>query len=63
MAELGAGAFLKGTKPKELKKAVDDVLIHPSYQQKAQKMSDTFKKAGGAAEAARVILAVTGEKA
>lgn len=62
VAELGAGVFLKGTQPQELKRAVDEVLAHRSYQEHAQSLSSTLKKAGGAARAAQVILDTIGEK-
>ncbi|HWJ80120.1 MAG TPA: macrolide family glycosyltransferase [Niallia sp.] len=56
VAELGAGFKLKGKKEKYLEKAVVEVLENPSYQENAQKLSETFQKAGGAKEAANVIL-------
>ena len=56
VAELGAGLKLKGKKEKYLEKAVVEVLENPSYQENAQKLSETFQKAGGAKEAANVIL-------
>ncbi|MFT4415466.1 macrolide family glycosyltransferase [Fredinandcohnia humi] len=56
VAELGAGVKLKGNKPKYLVKAVAEVLANPTYQEKAHKLSDTFRNAGGAVEAANVIL-------
>lgn len=61
VAELGAGVFLKGTKPKELKKAVEEVLEKPSYRKNAERLSEIFKATGGAAEAASVILNGLGE--
>ena len=62
VAELGAGVFLKGTKPQELKRAVDEVIAHRSYQENAQSLSATLRRAGGAARAAQVILDIIGEK-
>ena len=62
VAELGAGVFPKGTERKELKKAVDEVFTNPIYRKNAQKLSQAFRKAGGAAEAARVILRVSEER-
>lgn len=62
VAELGAGVFLKGTQPQEMKRAVDEVLAHRSYQGNAQSLSDTLKRAGGAVRAAQVILDTIGEK-
>ncbi|HSP23419.1 MAG TPA: macrolide family glycosyltransferase [Planococcus sp. (in: firmicutes)] len=62
VAEMGAGILLKGTRPKDLEKAVAEVFSHPSYQKQAQSLSDTFKEAGGPTEAARVILTISGDK-
>ncbi|MBT2582609.1 macrolide family glycosyltransferase [Planococcus sp. ISL-109] len=61
VAELGAGVLLKGTTPKELETAVAQILSHPSYQHQAQQLSASFQFAGGATEAARVILAICRE--
>ncbi|MCU6339701.1 hypothetical protein KW823_24610, partial [Enterobacter quasiroggenkampii] len=56
VAELGAGLKLKGKKPKYLAIAVSEVLTNRTYQVNAQKLSETFQNAGGAVEAANVIL-------
>jgi len=56
VAELGAGLKLKGKKPKYLAAAVSEVLTNRTYQENAQKLSETFQNAGGAVEAANVIL-------
>lgn len=56
VAELGAGVKLKGKKPKYLAAAVSEVLTNRTYQENAQKLSETFQNAGGAVEAANVIL-------
>ncbi|SYX81875.1 macrolide family glycosyltransferase [Paenibacillus alvei] len=56
VAELGAGLKLKGKKPKYLTAAVSEVLTNRTYQINAQKLSETFQNAGGAVEAANVIL-------
>src|SRR5690606_7619001 len=62
VAELDAGIFLQGTERKELRKAMDEVFTNPIYRKNAQKLSEAFRKAGGAAEAARVILRVSEER-
>ena len=62
VVELGAGLKLKGKKPKYLAIAVDEVLADRAYQKEAQKLSESFRKAGGAREAANVILTKIGEK-
>ncbi|WP_025026293.1 macrolide family glycosyltransferase [Caldalkalibacillus mannanilyticus] len=54
---LGAGVKLKGNKPKHLSKAVAKILSDKTYLDNAQKLSVSFQKAGGAVEAADVILA------
>ncbi|MFD3270514.1 macrolide family glycosyltransferase [Paenibacillus dendritiformis] len=56
VAELGAGLKLKGKKLKYLATAVSEVLANRTYQENAQKLSETFQNAGGAVEAANVIL-------
>ncbi|MEZ0481629.1 macrolide family glycosyltransferase [Planococcus sp. SSTMD024] len=61
VAELGAGVLLKGTTPKELETAAAQVLSDLSYRHEAQQLSLGFQEAGGAAEAARVILSICGE--
>ncbi|MDE4085365.1 glycosyltransferase [Planococcus maritimus] len=61
VAELGAGVLLEGTTPKELEKAAAQVLSDLSYRHEAQQLSLSFHEAGGAAEAARVILTICGE--
>lgn len=62
VAELGAGLKLKGTKPKYLATAVSEVLTNRTYQENAQKLSEAFQNAGGAGEAANVILTKIREK-
>ncbi|QED48074.1 macrolide family glycosyltransferase [Cytobacillus dafuensis] len=57
VAELGAGIKLKGNKPKQLAKAVADVLADRTYLEKASGLSENFRNAGGALEAANVVLA------
>jgi MGT family glycosyltransferase len=56
VAQLGAGLKLKGKKPKYLAAAVSEVLTNRTYQENAQKLSETFQNAGGVVEAANVIL-------
>ncbi|MGG4393145.1 macrolide family glycosyltransferase [Paenibacillus thiaminolyticus] len=62
VAELGAGLKLQGKKPKYLAAAVSEVLTNRTYQENAQKLSETFQNAGGAVEAANVILTIIREK-
>ncbi|ALC90564.1 glucosyltransferase [Bacillus sp. FJAT-18017] len=56
VVELGAGIKLQGTKPKKLVKAVAEILANPNYLENARQLSENFQNAGGAAEAADVIL-------
>lgn len=56
VVELGAGVYLKGKQPKNLASAVAEVMANETYQHAACKLSDSFRKAGGAAEAVKVIL-------
>ncbi|RHW33996.1 glucosyltransferase [Lysinibacillus yapensis] len=62
VAELGAGVQLKGKKPNDLAAAVAEILADLSYYDNAQKLSKTFRNAGGAAEAADVIMAKIEER-
>lgn len=62
VVELGAGVLLKGTTPKELETAVAQVLSDLAYRHEAQQLSLSFHEAGGAAEAARVILSICDEQ-
>jgi MGT family glycosyltransferase len=57
VAELGAGIELKGNRPKHLAKAAADLIEDQTFPENAQKLSRTFRNAGGAVEAAKVILA------
>ncbi|EPY05119.1 oleandomycin glycosyltransferase, partial [Paenibacillus alvei TS-15] len=54
VAQLGAGLKLKGKKPKYLAAAVSEVLTNRTYQENAQKLSETFQNAGGVVETANV---------
>ncbi|KQL18461.1 macrolide family glycosyltransferase [Cytobacillus solani] len=56
VAELGAGIKLKGKQPKHLEKAVSAVLANGTYLENARDLSEDFRNAGGAVEAANVIL-------
>jgi MGT family glycosyltransferase len=62
-AELGAGLKLKGNKPELIKYAIEQVLNNDAYKENANKISKSFKAAGGAKRAADKILSVinTGE--
>ena len=62
VAELGAGLKLKAKKPKYLAAVVAEVLANRTYRENAQKLSETLRNAGGAVEAADVILTKIGEK-
>jgi MGT family glycosyltransferase len=57
-AELGAGLMLKGDKPNLIKNAVEQVLNNGGYKENANKISASFKHAGGANKAADKILSV-----
>ncbi|WP_050182759.1 macrolide family glycosyltransferase [Domibacillus robiginosus] len=56
VVELKAGIKLQRNKPKNLQKAVVELLADPIYLENAQKLSENFRNAGGAAEAADAIL-------
>lgn len=62
VAELGAGIKLQGTRPKHIAKAAARLLADPGYLESARKLSKNFRNAGGAAEAADVILAKAEKK-
>ncbi|GGB30169.1 glucosyltransferase [Lentibacillus populi] len=62
VAIMGAGLKLKGKKPKYLVSTAAEVLANRTYKKNAQKLSETFQNAGGATEAANVILTKIGEK-
>lgn len=57
-AELGAGLMLKGNKPKHIKSAIEQILNDDTYRENANKISTSFKIAGGAKKAADTILMV-----
>lgn len=52
---LGAGVKLRSNKPKDIRKAITEVLNNATYRESANKISDSFKAAGGAKKAANVI--------
>ncbi len=56
VSEVGAGAFLKGTAPEEIRRAVEEVLKNESYRDNAGKISASFRRSGGAIRAAEYIL-------
>ncbi len=62
VVELGIGLKLKWNKPKYLATAVAEVLENRTYYENAQRLSETFRKTGGAVEAADVILTKIREK-
>ncbi len=55
-AQLGAGLLLKKESPAQIRRAVDYMLSNPSYRKNAAKISDSFKRCGGAKSAADKIL-------
>lgn len=57
-AELGAGIMLKGNKPQHIKNAIEQVLNDDTYKDNANKISKSFKAAGGAKKASDMILKV-----
>lgn len=57
-ATLGAGLMLAGNKPNHIKNAIEQVLNDNTYKENANKISISFKIAGGAKKAADAILMV-----
>lgn len=58
VAQLGAGIRLMKNTPSRILEAVEEVLKVPSYRENAMKISEGFKKCGGAKTAADKILSV-----
>ena len=58
VAELGAGIMLKNDKPKNIKKAIDEVLNNNKYKENANKLAESFRNAGGATKAVDAILQI-----
>ena len=56
--QLGAGVFLKENKSDSIRSTLECVLDQASYKDAAKKISEGFKKCGGAKEAAQAILRV-----
>lgn len=56
--EVGAGLMLKGNKTNYIKSAIEQVLNDDTYKENANKISKSFKVAGGAKKAADMILNV-----
>jgi UDP:flavonoid glycosyltransferase YjiC (YdhE family) len=56
--ELGAGLMLKRNKPSDIKNVIEKVLNDDTYKENANKISKSFKVAGGAKKAADMILMV-----
>ncbi|GAK40847.1 oleandomycin glycosyltransferase [Paenibacillus sp. TCA20] len=56
VAELGAGVLLKEKKRADLAASVTEVLTNVKYKENAKKLSKSLRNAGGAVEAANVIL-------
>jgi MGT family glycosyltransferase len=55
-AVLGAGLILKGNKPQDIRKAIEQILNDDTYKENANRISKSFRLAGGAKKAADVIL-------
>ena len=55
-AQLDARLLLKKESPAQIRRAVDYMLSNPSYRKNAAKISDSFKRCGGAKSAADKIL-------
>ena len=55
---LGAGIVLKRNKPNHIKNAIEQILNDDTYKENANKISKSFKVAGGAKKATDVILTV-----
>lgn len=56
IAELGAGVLLKSSSPKSINDMVLNVICNDKYRNNALRLSDSFKKCGGAKEGAEVIM-------
>lgn len=56
VAELGAGIFLEGTAPEQIRAAVEKILGDETYCDNAAKISAGFRRSGGAKKAAEYIL-------
>jgi MGT family glycosyltransferase len=56
--ELGAGLMLKRNKPSDIKNVIEQILNDDTYKENANKISKSFKVAGGAKKAADMILMV-----
>lgn len=63
VVELGAGIKLKGYYPHHLKEVVKIILNDDSFQKNANKLGESFKKAGGAKAAATFIQTVIDHRA
>ncbi len=58
-AELSAGVLLQSADPDSIRKAAEEVLQNDSYRKAASKISDSFKKSGGIAEARAFLESIT----
>jgi MGT family glycosyltransferase len=58
VAALGAGLMLKGNKPNHINNAIEQILKDGTYKENANKISKSFRIAGGGKKAADVILMV-----
>ena len=56
VAELGAGIFLEGTAPEQIRAAVEKILGDEIYCDNAAKISAGFRRSGGAKKATEYIL-------
>lgn len=56
VAQMNAGVFLKKDRVDAIKEAVNSVVKNSTYKENASKISESFKKAGGAKKAANAIV-------
>ena len=55
IAALGAGVMLTDASADGIRRAVSTALTDPAYRENARKLADSFRRCGGAAEAADAI--------
>ena len=60
-AELGAGILLENTEVQTIRHAAEKLMAEPSYKKNAEKISEGFRRCGGASAAADKILQVCGK--
>lgn len=57
VSEMGAGVYLKENSAPAIRAAVEELLTHPEYRERARKLGEGFRCCGGARLAAEKILA------